>query len=142
MTTRQTPRRDIDADSATEPHPNAPAARRLESALPAQRSREDADAQYIAARNIWTAAMRRASSGRSADLASLAIAQEAYETAYAEREGWLSGNRDAVAIEAAAPRNGLEVFVNHDLAWRRVREARQKSPGRLERLVRRLAQRG
>jgi hypothetical protein len=85
--------------------------------------------------------MREASSGRSADLASLAIAQEAYEKAYAEREGWLNGTRIAIPIEDAEPRRALEVFVAQDLAWRRIHEASQKVPGRLERLARRLTRR-
>ena len=150
MTTRHTSRPDVKADAALEPAaiatPSAPRRRTakpgLEPAPPAPRSRAEAEAQYIAARDAWTTAMRGASSGRSADLASLAIAQEAYETAYAEREGWLSGARVAIPIENAEPRRGLEVFLAQDLAWRRVHEAGQKVPGRLERLIRRLTRRG
>jgi len=149
MTTRRTSRHDVQSDGTPEPGVIAtpPARGRttkpgLEPSPPAPRSREEAEAQYIAARDAWTSAMRHASSGRSADLASLAIAQEAYEKAYAEREGWLSGARVAIPFEGGEPRNGLDVFENQDLAWRRVREARQKAPNRLERLVRRLTRRG
>jgi hypothetical protein len=149
MTTRPTSRRDTRADGAAEPEAIAtpPGRRRarkpgLEPAPPAPRSRDEAEAQYVSARDAWTGAMRAASSGRSADLALLAIAQETYERAYAEREAWLSGARVAIRIEDAEPRRGLDVFVAQDLAWRRVHEAAQKAPGRLERLVRRLTRRG
>ncbi len=147
MTTRSRP--DAKADGAAEPGAIAspPARRRstkpgLEPAPPAPRSRAEAEAQYVAARDAWSGAMRAASSGRSADLASLAIAQETYEKAYAEREAWLSGARVAIPIEDAEPRRALDVFVAQDLAWRRVHEAAHKSPSRLQRLARRLTRRG
>jgi hypothetical protein len=51
---------------------------RIESAA---RSPEEAEARYVAARDAWTAAMRAANSGRPADLATLAVAQDAFEAA-------------------------------------------------------------
>ncbi len=36
-------------------------------------SREEAEQRYVAAREAWTAAMRTANSGRSSDLAALAL---------------------------------------------------------------------
>ncbi len=145
MTTRHTSRRDAKTDEGADPAAIAtpPSRRRApkpvaEPSPPAPRSVDEAEAQYVAARDAWTSAMRTASSGRSADLASLAIAQEAYEKAYAEREAWLSGARVAIPIGDAEPRRALEVFVDQDLAWRRVHEAGQRVPGRLQRLVRRL----
>jgi hypothetical protein len=108
----------------------------------APRSRDEAEAQYIAARNAWTLAMHRATSGRSADLASLAIAQQAYEEAVAERQLWETGNRLAIPIEPD-PRTSVEVIVGQDLAWQRVHEAEQRRrPGVLSRLARRIKGRG
>ncbi len=101
------------------------------------RSAEDAEAQYVAARDAWTTAMRVANSGRPADLASLAIAQEAYEAAAAERERWLSGGRVAIPVEPQASRSGLEAAIGQELAWRRVQHHRPDQ-GFLGRLKRRL----
>ena len=53
----------------------------------------------MVARDAWIAAMRKANSGRSADLAGLAIAQEAYEQAMVEVERWRSGVKVAIPIE-------------------------------------------
>lgn len=148
MTTRHTSRPDAKADGAADPGAiGTPPARGrtakpvADPSPPAPRSRDEAEAQYVAARDVWTSAMRQASSGRSTDLASLAIAQEAYEKAFAEREAWLSGARVAIPIEDADPRSGMDVFVNQDLAWRRIREAGQRNPGFVQRLVRRLGRR-
>jgi hypothetical protein len=85
------------------------------------RSREEAEARYVAARNAWTQAMHAASSGRPADLASLALAQEAYEAAAAERELWLAG-RVAIPIQPAAAHRNLEIAVGQELAWRKIHE--------------------
>jgi hypothetical protein len=63
--------------------------------------------------------MRAAASGRSADLASLAIAQEAYEAASRERDEWTSGRRTA-AIPIEPGRSAIDVVVGQELAWRRV----------------------
>ena len=52
----------------------------------APRSSEEAEERYVMARDAWIAAMGKANSGRSADLASLGIAQEAYEQATVEVE--------------------------------------------------------
>jgi hypothetical protein len=85
------------------------------------RSAEEAEARYVTARDAWTAAMRAASSGRSADLASLAIAQEAYEAASRERAAWASGTRAAaVPAEPEPTRSAIDVIVGQELAWRRV----------------------
>ena len=86
------------------------------------RTREEAEDAYVAARNAWVTAMRQANSGRSADLAALAIAQEAYELAAAERERWLSGGRVAIPIDPT-PHGGadLSAVVGQELAWREVR---------------------
>jgi hypothetical protein len=78
--------------------------------------------RYVAARDAWTQAMRAATSGRPADMASLAIAQEAYETVVAEREHWLSSGRVAIPVEPAPKRNEIEVAVGQELEWRRVLE--------------------
>ncbi|MGH2386152.1 MAG: hypothetical protein ACRDGB_14040, partial [Candidatus Limnocylindria bacterium] len=81
-------------------------------------------------------------SGRAADLASLAIAQEAYEIATAEVEEWRSGGTAAIAIEPEARRIGLEAAVGQEMAWRRVHEIKPNRPGLIARVFRRLAGRG
>lgn len=101
------------------------------------RTLDEAEAQYVAARDAWTAAMRQASSGRSADLAALAIAQQAYEAAALEVERARSGPRLAVPIEPE-PRS-IDAVVGQELAWRRVHEAdARRRPGLLGRIARRL----
>ena len=80
----------------------------------------DLELRYVAARNAWTLAMRVASSGRSKDLASLAIAQQAYEDVAAEREHWLAGGRTAIPVEPDAQRHDIEAAVGQELEWRRV----------------------
>jgi hypothetical protein len=104
--------------------------------MPGARSREEAEARYVAARDAWTLAMHAANSGRPADLASLAIAQEAYEAAAAEREQWLTG-RVAIPIEPAAARRKLEIAVGQELAWRKIHE-HPRAGGLIGRLRRRL----
>ncbi|HEX7196195.1 MAG TPA: hypothetical protein VF364_05090 [Candidatus Limnocylindria bacterium] len=103
------------------------------------RSLAEAEAQYVTARDAWTAAMRRANSGRPADLASLAITQEAYELAFAEVERWRSGATVAIPIEPEKKRTKLEAAIGQELAWRRVHEASlREHPGLFSRLKRRL----
>lgn len=135
----------IGASEATE-GPKAPATRKEETAPPAAvvtpigppRSREESEARYAAARDAWVESMRRANSGRSTDLASLAITQEAYELAMADVEGWRSGLKMAFKIEPETHSHGLQTAVGQEFAWRRVHELQQRQPGRLTRLVRRL----
>jgi hypothetical protein len=124
--------------------PKAPADRRRapsvtgprEPVAPA-RSSEEAEERYVVARDAWIAAMRKANSGRSADLASLAIAQEVYVTATSEVEAWRSGAKVAFKIEPEAKRHNLEAAVGQEFAWRRVHAEHEKQPGRFARLFRR-----
>ncbi|MDQ3691231.1 MAG: hypothetical protein M3406_14615 [Chloroflexota bacterium] len=134
----------------TEPTSSPLARRRIEaSARPAKPSssfgtlsREEAEANYVAARDAWVVAMRGANSGRPADLATLAIAQEAYEAASMEVEQWRSGARIAIPIQTEAERSGIRVAVGQELEWRRVLHQEEKQPGPIGRLVRRLTGRG
>ncbi len=111
------------------------------SALPQHmvgpRSREEVEAHYVAARDEWTKAMRLAGSGRPADLATLALTQEAFEAAAAERERWITGVHAAIPIEPDRSRRGLEAAVGQEMAWRRVRH-HEKPEGFLDRLKRRI----
>ena len=84
--------------------------------------------RYVAARDAWTHAMHAANSGRSADMASLAIAQEHYETIMDERERWLASARVAIPIHAPDTRRKIEVAVGQELEWRRV-HAPKPPPG-------------
>ncbi len=81
---------------------------------------EDVESRYHAARDTWLKAMHAANSGRSADLAKLAIAQEAYETIAAEREHWIDSGRVAIPIRPDAERHDVEIAVDQGLAWRKV----------------------
>ena len=99
---------------------------------------QELEARYVAARNAWTLAMRVAASGRPADLASLAIAQEAYEAIAAERERWLTAERHAIPVEPEPKGHSLEVAVGQELAWRRVLEQKPPPRGILGRIRRRL----
>jgi hypothetical protein len=94
-------------------------------------------AQYNAARDVWLAAMRAANSGRPADLASLALAQEAYELAVAERDRWQTGSTVAIPVESDE-RRPIDAIVGQELAWRDVHHEEQvrqeRSPGLLARL--------
>ena len=101
-------------------------------------STEEAEERYIVARDAWIAAMRKANSGRSADLAGLAITQEAYEQATAEVERWRSGVKVAITVEPDAKLHDLETAIGQELAWRRVLELQEKPPGPLARAIRRL----
>ena len=96
-------------------------------------SRDEAEARYVAARDAWVAAMHAANSGRPADLAALALAQEAYEAAVAERQRWLNGASVAVPIEAEQPARGLDAIVGQELAWRAVKHHDHQPRGLLGR---------
>jgi len=155
MTRRTTPAEDGAAKPAAPKTPRKPAA---EKALPAPvpvavepvpqaqlsqrlarpQSVEEADARYVAARDEWTKAMRAANSGRSADLASLAIAQEAYEVAVAERDRWHTGTKVAIPVDTET-RSGIEAAVGHELAWREVLHPEPQRGGLLSRIRRRLS---
>ena len=81
-------------------------------------SPEDAEERYVAAREAWASAMRGAASGRPADLATLAVAQEAYEVALAERDRWASGApRVPIPVEPDRSK-GIEAVVGQELTWR------------------------
>jgi hypothetical protein len=80
----------------------------------------DLETRYVAARDAWKDAMRAATSGRSKDLASLAIAQQAYEGVAAERERWLAGGIVAIPVEPDPQRHDIEVAVGQELEWRKV----------------------
>jgi len=121
------------------PPPHAPAAGwEAERRRSGPHSVEEVEARYVEARDAWVVAMHAANSGRPADLASLAIAQEAYEAAVAERERWLSG-RVSIPIEPAEAGRNLEIAVGQELAWREIHD--QPTPagliGRLRRRFRR-----
>jgi hypothetical protein len=81
---------------------------------------KELEERYIAARDAWTAAMRAANSGRPADMASLAIAQETYEAVSEEREHWLASGRLAIPIDPAPKSSQIEIAVGQELEWRRV----------------------
>ena len=102
------------------------------------RSLEQAEEAYVAARDAWLAAMRSANGGRAADLASLALAQEAYEAAAEERDRWLNGEHVAIPVESARGGSGIDAIVRQEMAWRKVHETEQPSGGPLRRLLRRL----
>ncbi len=105
----------------------------LAQRIAAPRSLEEAEASYVRCRDAWTAAMRAASSGRPADLAKLAICQEEYETATAERDRWARGQRTAIPVEPEADRAPIQVVVEQTLAWRDIHE-QEKPRGLLGRL--------
>ena len=140
----------VDASEAAAATPKAPARNRKTSTptpaartpVVAPRSTEEAEERYVAARDAWIAAMHKANSGRSADLASLAITQEAYEQAAAEVEGWRSGVKVAIPVGPEAKLHDLEAAIGQELAWRRVHEHQEKPRGPLARALRRLTGRG
>ena len=109
----------------------------LSQRLGRTQSVEEADARYVAARDEWTRAMRAANSGRPADLASLAIAQEAYEVAVAERDRWHTGTKVAIPVDTET-RSGIEAAVGQELAWRQVLHPEPPKGGVLSRIRRRL----
>lgn len=102
-------------------------------------SLEDAQQRYIAARDGWASAMRGAASGRPADLATLAVAQEAYEAALAERDRWASGARVPIAVEPDRPKS-IEAVVGQELTWRLAHQGEQEGqrPKGLRGLIRRM----
>jgi hypothetical protein len=79
--------------------------------------------------------MKRAGSGRPADLAALAIAQETYEAATVDWEQWESGERVAIAIDPVKTRD-VGAIVEQELAWRKVHQ-HEKPASFLRRLGRR-----
>jgi hypothetical protein len=131
--------------STTDADLNVPAVRATEASgsplaqrRAGPRSPEEAEARYVASRDEWITAMKTASSGRPADLASLAIAQEAYEAAAAERDRWLSGNRVALPTDEPS-QPSLGAVVGQELAWRKVHDAKvERRPGLIGRLAKRL----
>lgn len=110
----------------------------LTQRLAGPRSAEEAEERYVGTRDAWIEAMRAANSGRPADLASLAIAQEAYEHATAEAERWRSGGRVAIPVEAEPLRADIEVAIGQQLAWQRVRDHEEKPRGVISRVLRRV----
>lgn len=119
-----------------------PPADALPPAPQTPRSVEEAESRYIACRDAWTAAMRAANSGRPADLASLAIAQGAFEEATAELQAWRSGSRVAIPIQPERNTAGLQAAINQEIAWRRMHEPKPTQEGALSRLVRKVTRRG
>lgn len=99
----------------------------------------------MAARDAWTAAMRAAASGRPADLAALALAQEAFEQATVARERWTNGSVAVpIPIEETDHRRSVEAIVGQELAWRQVHrdeEERVAHGGPVARLLRRFRRR-
>jgi len=85
-------------------------------------SPDEAETNYVAARDAWTAAMRASASGRPADLAALAIAQEAYEAAAAERTHWAAIGPVAIPVDTSASRRSLDIVVGQEAEWRRVKD--------------------
>ena len=81
---------------------------------------EDVEHRYLTARDAWLKAMHAANSGRPADLAKLAIAQEAYEAVATEREHWIESGRVAIPIRDDGERHDVEIAVDQGLAWRQV----------------------
>ncbi len=101
---------------------------------------QDLEDRYVQARDAWTRAMQAASSGRSADMASLAIAQQTYEAIAEEREDWLASGRVAIPVEPSPKRLDIEIAVGQELAWRRVQQQEGRS-GLFTRIRRRLSRR-
>ncbi len=145
--TRRTPDAEADLTVRQADAPMAPAALRVHgapsSALAQRRhgprTRDEVEERYVAARDAWAASMRVANSGRPADLAALAIAQEAYEAASAERARWESGTRVAIPIEPENDERRLGAIIGQELAWKKVRTADEKPVGILGRLRRRIS---
>ena len=119
-----------------------PTQRHGETAAPSAggaRSLEEAEARYVASRDAWTAAMRAANSGRAADLASLAMAQEAYEQATTEVQLWRTGAKVPIPIEPERRNAGLEAAIGQEMAWRRVHAPKPNRGGPLARLARKIS---
>ena len=92
---------------------------------------------YTAARDAWVAAMRAANSGRPADMASLALAQEEYELAVVERDRWRSSGTVSIPVEPEEHRS-IEAIVGQQLAWRDVHHEEQERQRRPRGLLGRL----
>lgn len=118
--------------------PSSARAPRISQPSIAAKSPAEAEQRYIAARDAWTAAMRAASSGRPADMAGLAIAQEAFEAASAERELWRSGEMVAIQVDPGARSKHVAAALGNEMAWRNVRREEPPKRGGLGGLVRRL----
>jgi len=87
-------------------------------------SQQEVEAAYVVARDAWTAAMKAASSGRPADLASLALTQEAYVAASAERTRWIQAaptNRAAIPVDLPGGTREIDMVVRQELDWKRVK---------------------
>ncbi len=133
------------SDAPATPAPPAiqrPAEALQETVPTSPRSLDEAEARYDACRDAWTAAMRAANSGRAADLASLAITQEAYEEASAEVQRWRSGEKVAIPIEPERDRASLQAAIGQEMAWRRMHEPKPQGGGPLSRLARKITRRG
>lgn len=117
--------------------PDAPPASPLAARIHHSRTAVEAEERYIAARTEWITAMKAAASGRPSDMAALAIAQEAYEHAMAERDRWLSGKLVAVPIQTEAARD-TDVVVEQELSWRKVHEPPTPKAGLVRRVLGRL----
>ena len=124
---KRTTQLDVQASTTppTDPAP-PPVAKRVSvrpsTGLDAARYGQDIEDRYAQARDAWTQAMQVAGSGRPADMASLAIAQQAYEAIAAEREQWLASGRIAISIQPSPKRHDIEIAVGQELAWRRVQQ--------------------
>jgi hypothetical protein len=95
-------------------------------------SRQEVEAAYVAARDAWTAAMKAANSGRAADLASLALAQEAYEAASVERSRWIQAaptTRRAIPVDGSGGTNEIDMVVRQELDWKRVQNEPPRQRG-------------
>jgi len=134
------PKNTLDADaSSTLRRSHAPSVGITQRVADRATSLEDAEQRYVAARDAWASAMRGAASGRPADLATLAVAQEAYEAALAERDRWASGARVPIAVEPEPPK-GIESVVGQELTWRLAHQGEldPKQPKGLRGLLRRM----
>lgn len=121
-------RRTTSADGAALPMATADVRRTIHDPQ-VPRTPEEAEAQYVAARTAWAKAMHAAASGRPADLATLAIAQEAYERAAMERARWEAGPKVAIPIESRDRQRGIEAAIGQELAWRKVRQVEDRPHG-------------
>lgn len=128
------------ADAGLSRHRHKPLST-LTGRVRAPRTHEDVERDYEAARNAWTAAMGAARSGRPADLAALAVAQEAYESALAEKHRWDASPRATTPVESERPKS-INAVVAQELARRRAQELdeehRRQKPKGLSGLVNRL----
>jgi hypothetical protein len=133
--------RGVTLPDGTAPAPTSPTAdghahSTLSRRLAGPRSRDDVEAAYVAARDAWAQAMRAANSGRNADMATLAIAQEVFESAAAERARWSHATHAAIPV-APEPKRNIEVILGQEVEWNRVHhhEPSRGLAGRLKRLL-------